>query len=126
MPVSADHRRRQALGSRVDREAEQHQLQHRNADDHPEGQAVAPQLDEFLDDDPAQREGESAAGHTRRRPRSSGSMNTSSSPGSIFSASDAAAVAHADHPGDEVEVLADGQVFPEREALRHVAEHLAS
>src|SRR5207244_1340295 len=30
-------------------------------------------------------------------------------------------VLHSVHPGDEIQVLADRQVFPEREALRHVA-----
>ncbi len=35
----------------VDRVAEQHQLQQRNADDHGEGQAVAAQLAQLLDDD---------------------------------------------------------------------------
>ena len=43
--------RRQVLRIGVDREPEQDQLDHRNADDHAEGQPVALELDEFLADD---------------------------------------------------------------------------
>src|SRR5437762_14167725 len=39
------------LGIGIDGEAEQRELNDRNADDHAEGQAVALQLDEFLADD---------------------------------------------------------------------------
>ena len=42
---------RQLLGVGVDRVAEQDQLHQRHADHHGEGQAIAPHLDEFLDQD---------------------------------------------------------------------------
>ena len=54
-------RGRQVLRIGVDRVAEQHQLHDRNADDHAEGDAVAPQLQELLEHDaPPARERERA------------------------------------------------------------------
>jgi hypothetical protein len=50
--VGAQHRGRQPLGVGIDRVAEEDELQHRDADDHAEGEPVAPELDELLDDDP--------------------------------------------------------------------------
>src|SRR5207244_2540690 len=50
--IGREHRGRQALRVGVDRVAEEDELQHRDADDHAEGQAVALELDELLDDDP--------------------------------------------------------------------------
>ena len=46
--VERDHRGRQVLRVGVDRVAEQHQLHDRHADQHREGQPVAPQLHELL------------------------------------------------------------------------------
>ncbi len=57
--VGHEHGGGQVLRVGVDREAEQHELHQRDADHHPEGQAVAAHLDELLDDDrpePRQRE----------------------------------------------------------------------
>src|SRR6185436_16067636 len=53
--VGREHRSWQVLRVGVDGEAEQNQLQHRNTDDHAEGEPVALELDELLqhDADPA-------------------------------------------------------------------------
>ena len=48
--VAGEHRRRQLLGVGVDGIAEQHELHDRHEDHGGEGHAVAPHLDEFLDD----------------------------------------------------------------------------
>ena len=50
-PVGDQRRGWQVLGVGVDRESEQDQLHHRNADDHAEGQPIALELNEFLADD---------------------------------------------------------------------------
>ena len=49
--VGVEHHGGQVLGIGVDGEAEQHQLHHRDADHHGEGDAVAPHLDKFLEHD---------------------------------------------------------------------------
>ncbi len=78
--------RRHVLRIGVDREAEQHELEHRNADDHREREPVAPKLDEFLADDaPPPRPGEDSV-HGSSPARASLAprirwMNTSSRPG---------------------------------------------
>ena len=46
--AGSEHRRGQVLGIRVDGVAEQHQLDHRDADHHAEGEPIALELDEFL------------------------------------------------------------------------------
>ena len=46
--IGVQHHRRQVLGVGIDGKAEQHQLHHGNTHHHGKGDAVAPQLDEFL------------------------------------------------------------------------------
>src|SRR5205085_10105397 len=50
--VRRQRRRGQRLRVAVDGIAKEDELHHRDADDHPEGQAIALELDELLDDDP--------------------------------------------------------------------------
>src|SRR5205085_1794689 len=78
--VCREHRGRQPLRVGVDGVAEEDQLQHRDADDHAEGQAVAPELDELLDDD-AGPAGPGKHHWTLSSALSIRWMNTSSSPG---------------------------------------------
>jgi hypothetical protein len=49
--IGREHRGRQALGIGIDGVAEEDELQHGNADDHAEGEAVALELDELFHDD---------------------------------------------------------------------------